>query len=65
LLIKALEDVWSQTGRIATDVTTVRDITMTASNGGLVDKRKYVVSMNYAANISNLLTLYLQIENVL
>ena len=44
LLGRAIEDLWSQAGRIGTDIKTAQEVTMAALNGGIVDDRKYVVS---------------------
>jgi hypothetical protein len=46
LLSRAVEDVWSQAGRVGPDVTTARNIAMTTFAGGVVDDRKYIVSPN-------------------
>jgi hypothetical protein len=55
LLSRAIEDIWSQAGRIGADITTVGDVAMTALAGGIVDDQKYVVSMNGIPIFSNLL----------
>jgi len=43
LLGRAIEDLWSQAGRIGTDIKTAQEVTMAALAGGIVDDRKYVV----------------------
>ena len=42
-LSRAVEDLWSQAGRIGPDVTAVRDVAMTAFAGGIIDDHKYIV----------------------
>jgi hypothetical protein len=49
-LTRALQDLFSQAGRIAPDVTTVRELLITAFSGGIIDDEKYTVSAN---NISS------------
>lgn len=43
-LTRAVEDLWSQAGRIGPDITAVRDIAMTIFAGGIIDGHKYIVS---------------------
>jgi hypothetical protein len=43
ILSHAIEDLWSQAGRIGPDLTTGREIAMTALAGGIVDDHKYIV----------------------
>jgi hypothetical protein len=45
-LSRAVEDLFSQAGRIAPDVRAVRDIVMTTFTGGIIDDHKYIVSLN-------------------
>jgi hypothetical protein len=51
-LTRAVEDLFSQAGRIAPDVGAVRDLVMTAFTGGIIDDHKYIVSLsNISSNI--------------
>jgi hypothetical protein len=45
-LSRAVEDLWSQAGRVGPDITIARNIAMTTFAGGIVDDRKYIVSAN-------------------
>ena len=43
LMTRAVEDIWSQAGRIGSDIKAVQDVAMTALAGGIVDDHKYIV----------------------
>lgn len=43
LLSRAVEDLWSQAGRIGPDIKAVQGVAMTALAGGIVDDHKYIV----------------------
>jgi hypothetical protein len=47
-LRRAVEDIWSQAGRVGSDIKAVQDIAMTFLAGGIVDDHKYVVSISHS-----------------
>lgn len=54
-LSRAIEDLWSQAGRVGSDLTTARDVAMTALAGGIVDDHKYIIEnvVQVAASLPN------------
>jgi hypothetical protein len=47
IMSRAVKDLWSQANRVGSDIKAVQDVAMTSLAGGIVDDRKYIVSITH------------------
>ena len=64
LLSRTVEDLWSQAGRIGSDVKAAQDVAMTALAGGIVDDHKHIVGNIRVGSFLDIADCTHQIEKV-